>query len=276
MVFEKKKNLALVLSGGTARGLAHIGALEVLEENHIPIDAIVGTSMGALVGGLYAAGTLKEFTKEIKKLSESRIRALFFSRKLNRIMKNMKNLDSNKTIGPFLSKFTKGKQIEDLGICFTAVATDLRTGKEVFINKGDLLKAILASVSIPGIFHPVKFGKKILVDGGVIDPIPQKYAHLIARKAIIINAIPKKFTYESKGDSVMEVISDAAGIMSNTLANLESIISFKYFRKERFVFIQMNTEKTDSLDFSKVNELLKIGRRAAKKELKNIIELAKS
>src|SRR3989338_5444885 len=81
-MFEKKRNLALVLSGGSARGLAHIGVLEILEEHHVPVDTIIGTSMGAVIGGLYAAGTLKNFKQDILKISSSTLVTLFLSRKI--------------------------------------------------------------------------------------------------------------------------------------------------------------------------------------------------
>ena len=155
-MLNKKKKLALVLSGGSARGLAHIGVLEVLEENHVPIDVIVGTSIGALIGGIYAAGSLKEFKEEVVRLTHHRITSLFFSRRFKRM-----NADNNVPIEKLLKKFIKGKKIEDLSISFSAIATDLKTGEEIFIEKGDLLKAILASIALPGLFKPIEFGNKL-------------------------------------------------------------------------------------------------------------------
>jgi NTE family protein len=175
ITFPKKKKLALVLSGGSARGLAHIGVLEVLEENKIPIDAVVGTSMGAVIGGIYAAGKLKEFKEEIIKMSHSRMRAIFWTLKFRRF-----DVDPSKAFGPVLSKYLKNKKIQDLGIDFTAIATDLKTGEEVYLNEGNLVKAILASVCLPGICHPMTLGKRLLIDGGVVDPLPQGYGELIA------------------------------------------------------------------------------------------------
>ena len=102
----KKKKLALVLSGGGARGLAHIGVLEVLEENKIPIDAIVGTSMGAVIGGIYASGKLKEFREEIVKLSHSKLRSMIWGLKFTRL-----DSDAEKSFGPMLDKFIKNKKI---------------------------------------------------------------------------------------------------------------------------------------------------------------------
>lgn len=267
---KKKKNLALVLSGGSARGIAHIGVLEVLDENKIPIDAIVGTSMGAVIGGIYSAGKLKEFKEEIVKLSHSRMKSLFWSLKLRK-----PDSDPEQTIGPFLNQFIKDKKIEDLGIDFTAVATDLKTGMEVYINKGSLLKGILASICLPGIFHPVEIGHRLLIDGGVVDPLPQNYGHLIARKVIAVNAMPKKISYKKTGGGVFEVLSEASGIMSNTLLNLENIITLQTFKDNQGLFIQLETENRKPFDFYNVDELINIGRKAAKKNIKKIIEFVR-
>src|SRR3989338_689113 len=121
----QKRNLALVLSGGSARGLGHIGVLEVLEKHHVPIDTIVGTSMGAIVGGLYAAGTLKDFKQDILKVSSSTLLSIFLSRKIKNGSTTTAELEN------FLKKYTKNKKIEKLDLSFTAVATNLNTGKEV-------------------------------------------------------------------------------------------------------------------------------------------------
>jgi NTE family protein len=267
----KKKRLALVLSGGGARGLAHIGVLEVLEENKIPIDAVVGTSMGAVIGGIYAAGKLKEFKEEALKLSHSKMRAMLWNMKFMR-----PNSDPEKSFGPTLDKFIKNKKFEGLAIDFTAIATDLRTGKEVYLNKGNLTKSILASVCLPGLCHPVEIGKKLLVDGGVVDPLPQGYGEMIAEKVISVNAMPKKYIYKKKKNGVIEVLSDVAGIMTNALLDLEKSMSIKYPEKaDKFVFIQLDTEKRKPFDFYNIDDLIKIGRKAAKKHLPEIIALAR-
>jgi len=261
MVFEERVNLALVLSGGSARGLAHIGVLEVLEENHIPINAIVGTSMGALVGGIYCAGALKEFKEKILQLSKNKIVSLFLA---NRIKKGN---TSTEGIEKFLKQFTINKKIEDLAIDFTSIATDLNTGKEVFLNEGSLLKSIIASIAIPGVFKPVKYKGKFLVDGGVVDPLPQKYGSLIANKTICINAMPSEFKYKKESD-MFDIISEAVGIMSHEL-----IINKLDIKKKDHLFIQLKTKNMDSFDFSDIQKKIDIGRDATKINIKKIISL---
>lgn len=270
MELFKKRKMALVLSGGSAKGLAHIGVIEVLEKNSIPIDAIVGTSMGALIGGLYAAGTLNDFKKEILRLSDNKLATFYLKKKLEKL-----NQEDMKLITPFIEKFTKKKNIEDLNIKFTAVATDLRTGKEVFIEQGSLLKAILASMCLPGVFHPIEIGKQILVDGGVIDPLPEAYGSKIAEKAIVVNAMPKEFEYMQKQDNVFQVISDASSIMTNLLWNLRHSIDIQKSNKENMIFLQLKTEKIGTYDFNDIPKIIDIGRKEAEKELNKIIELSK-
>lgn len=260
----------MILSGGSARGLAHIGFLEALEENHIPIDAIVGSSMGAMIGGLYASGALGEFKKDILKLSDNKIMTLFLSKKLKKM-----NRDSNSDLGPFLSKYLKNKNIEDLGIAFTAVATDLKSGKEVFIENGNLQKAILASICLPGIFKPIEMDNKILVDGSVIDPLPQNYGQLIAKKVISVNAIPKEYQYYPNSETMFDVLSEASGIMSNMLMSLKNIMELKNISQDNFIFIQLDTEKIGPFDFERSSEIIALGKTAAENNMKNIIELVK-
>ena len=267
---RKKKDLALVLSGGSARGLAHIGVLEVLEKNKIPIDAIVGTSMGAIVGGIYAAGKLKEFKEDLISLSHSRMKALFWSIKLRK-----PDSDPEKVVGPFLNKYIQDKKIENLGIDFTAVATNLKNGREVFINKGSLLKAVLASMCLPGIFHPVEIGHKLLIDGGVVDPLPQNYGFIIAKKVIAVNAMPKKICYKQNNNGVFEVLSEASGIISNTLLNLENLITLQTFKDEKGLFIQLKTDNRKPFDFYNIKELIDIGRKEANKNIKKIIKFVR-
>jgi len=267
---KKKKNLALVLSGGSARGLAHIGVLEVLEENKIPIDAIVGTSMGAVIGGIYAAGKLKEFKDEIIKISHSRMKAMIWALKFKTV-----DSDPKKSFGPVLDKYIKNIKIEKLGIDFTAIATDLKTGEEVYLDKGNLTKAILASICLPGICHPMVIGKRLLIDGGIVDPLPQGYGESIAEKVISINAMPSKYKYKKKKDGIFEVLSDAAGIMTQTMMKLEKTLNLESVKKENIVYIQLNTDGRNAFDFSNINDLIKIGRCAAKKHLPEIIKLVR-
>ena len=165
-VAEKAKDVALVLSSGGARGLAHIGAIEELEAQGYRITSIAGCSMGALVGGIYAAGKLKEFREWMKTVDRKKMLELTdFSLSLNHIAKG------SRIIGAIM-EFVPDMPIEELPIPYCAVATDLKAGREVVFNKGSLFNAIRASISLPSFYEPVQRDGMILIDGGVTNPIP--------------------------------------------------------------------------------------------------------
>ena len=162
----KKKDVALALSSGGARGLAHIGAIEELEANGYRISSIAGCSMGALVGGVYAAGKLEEFRDWMKTIDRKKMLELTdFSFSLNHIVKGKRIIEA-------IMEFVPDIAIEDLPIPYCAVATDLKAGKEVVFSKGSLFEAIRASISLPSFYEPVQRDGMILIDGGVINPIP--------------------------------------------------------------------------------------------------------
>lgn len=160
------KDVALVLSSGGARGLAHIGAIEELEAQGYRITSIAGCSMGALIGGVYAAGKLSEFREWMKTIDKKKMLELTdFSLSLNHIVKGTRIIKA-------IMEFVPDVLIEDLPIPYCAVATDWITGREVVIDKGSLFEAIRASISLPSFYEPVRRDGMILIDGGVVNPIP--------------------------------------------------------------------------------------------------------
>ena len=162
----KTKHVALALSSGGARGLAHIGAIEELEAQGYHISAIAGCSMGALIGGVYAAGKLEEFRNWMKTIDRKKMLELTdFSLSLNHLVKGSRIIEA-------IMEFVPDMPIEDLPIPYCAVATDLKAGREVVFDKGSLFEAIRASISLPSFYEPVQRDDMILIDGGVINPIP--------------------------------------------------------------------------------------------------------
>ena len=160
------KDIALVLSSGGARGLAHIGVIEELESQGYHISSIAGCSMGALIGGVYAAGKLAEFREWMKTIDRKKMLELTdFSFSLNHIVKGDRIIKA-------IMEFVPDVQIEDLPIPYCAVATDWKSGREVVICKGSLFEAIRASISLPSFYEPVRRDDMILIDGGVVNPIP--------------------------------------------------------------------------------------------------------
>ncbi len=162
----ERKNVALVLSSGGARGLAHIGAIEEIEAQGYHITSVAGCSMGALIGGIYAAGKLKEFREWMKTIDRKKMLELTdFSFSINHLVKGSRIIEAIMEIVPDM-------KIEDLPIPFCAVATDWKGGHEVVFRSGSLFDAIRASISLPSFFDPVRRDGMILIDGGVTNPIP--------------------------------------------------------------------------------------------------------
>jgi NTE family protein len=160
------RNTALVLSSGGARGCAHIGAIKVLEKHGFKITSVAGTSMGALVGGIYSTGQLSAFEEWISSLDMMEVlRLTDFSISSKGLVKGKKVFEKIREIVP-------DRNIEDLNIPFCAVATDILKGVEVVFNDGNLYDAIRASISIPNVFQPHRIGDMYLVDGGLMNPIP--------------------------------------------------------------------------------------------------------
>ena len=163
---QKNKNVALVISSGGPRGFAYIGAIEALEEHGYTITSVAGTSMGSLVGGIYAAGKLPEFKEWLYSLDAWEVFSLMdLSIGKNHFVKGDKVIDAIMQIVPNIN-------IEDLPIPYCAVATDLYTGREVLFDYGPLFRAIRASISIPSLFRPVKFGLTTLIDGAITNCLP--------------------------------------------------------------------------------------------------------
>lgn len=160
------KTVSLVLGSGSARGLAHIGVIDWLVEHDYRIECISGCSMGALVGGIYAAGKLDAYKKWVTSLDKGDvIKMLDLSFSLGGLIKGDKIINK-------LRELVGTHQIEDLPINFTAVATNIESGKEVWFTEGSLFDAIRASMSVPLVFKPVTQGKRVLVDGGLLNPVP--------------------------------------------------------------------------------------------------------
>jgi NTE family protein len=217
-VGKRKKRVGLALSGGAARGIAHIGVLDVLHKEGIPIDMIAGTSAGAIIGAIYA------FQLETDKMLEF---ALDPSWKKASIM-------SDPSLGR--SGFLKGKKIEhlltgfmggdidfnDLKIPFNAVATDIDTGEEIVISSGSVMDAIRASISLPGIFKVVERDGHFLVDGGLTTPVPIEVVRRMGADFIIaVNVNPDMTDRMSDGYK--------ARLASNKVPNLFQVIMQSFY-----------------------------------------------
>jgi NTE family protein len=164
-----KKNIALVLSSGGARGFAHIGVIDELNSRGYKITSVAGSSMGALVGGLYVTGNLDKFREWVVNLDKlSVFRMLDFTISSQGFIRGERVFEKMRK----LEMIPAEVNIEDFSIKYVAVATDILNNQEVLFNRGNLYKAIRASISIPNVFTPIENNEGLLVDGGVLNPIP--------------------------------------------------------------------------------------------------------
>ena len=162
----KAKSVSLVLGSGGARGLAHIGIIRWLEENNFKIESISGCSIGALIGGVYAAGKLDDFESWVAAISKYDVFSLLdLSWKSSGLVKGDKIIDT-------LTELVGDLMIDDLPVKYTAVAADIMHEKEIWMNSGKLFDAIRASISLPLFLTPVKYNGVVLIDGGVLNPVP--------------------------------------------------------------------------------------------------------
>lgn len=191
---SKGKKIGLVLGSGAARGLAHIGIIKVLEKNNIPIDFIAGSSIGALIGGLYAA------TKDIEYVENLALTTNW--------QEMVKMIDpafgsgflSGDKVKDYIRRSLKQKTFDDLKIPFVAVTTDMQAGEPIVFKDGDLGLAIRASISMPFVFHTVKYDGKILCDGGLSMPVPVAAAKAMGAEYIIAVDLESDYFQQDRKD----------------------------------------------------------------------------
>ncbi len=216
--------LGLVLGSGGARGWAHVGVLKALRERGIQPDIVVGTSIGSIIGAVYAEGKLDEAIKFAGNMDKTRAIRLFLEIGLHR-----DGLLSGVRVMECLKRFITTERIENLPLPFAAVATDLDTGMPVVLHSGSVLDAIRASISIPGIFTPVKRRGATLVDGGLSSPVPVSLARQMGATDVIAVNIDsmKKCPYGGKharGNSGPSEFS--MRMMENLRGNLPALADF--------------------------------------------------
>ncbi len=258
------KKLGLVLSGGFSYGFAHVGVLEVLEKNHIEFDIITGTSMGSIIGGLYSAGLR---TKQMKEILNSFTRNKVLDIDLFGLTSG--GLVSGKRVLKYFKQHIGDKNIEDCEKKFACIATDLATGSKVVLDSGSLAEAMRASMSVPGLFKPVKRGKEVLVDGGICDNLPVKEARKLGAEKVISVDVSAYYKKENNLKTAIDMAISAVNLMVSR--------SMKSIRDKGDVQICIDQPKTAFTKLNQKNALVSIryGRRAAKAMLPQILELIK-
>ena len=239
-IFRKKnRKITLVLGGGSARGLAHIGVMEVLKEKGIPIDNIVGTSMGALVGASYSVGmSLKEMSDIAEKFTVNQL--------LDPTIPRMGLLAGKKLEG-MIRQLTLGKSFKDCKIPLAVVTTDIQNGREVVFQKGDMVKAIQASCSWPGIFKPVEIGGRLLVDGGIKNSVPTNIARSLGADYVL--AVDVGFCIkDGKIENIFQMILQSFQIMGEELNQYQS--------RGADCTIKVNLGNLDQISFDRAHEAI--------------------
>jgi len=209
----KRPKIGLALGSVGSRGLAHIGVIKALEENNIPIDFIAGSSIGAMIGGFYAARLdIKEIEEIALSINWRRIFSILFDPHLKQ------GLIGGEKLKTFIKNYINGKKFEDCKIPFAAVATDLKTGEIVILNKGEMAQAIRASVSIPLVFKPVEREGRVLADGGLSAPVPVEIVRNMGADIVIAVNLDKHYCDEEYKPGWYDIINDSLNILRHHLA----------------------------------------------------------
>lgn len=256
------KKVGLALSGGAAKGFAHLGVLKVLVENDIPIDYIAGTSAGSFAGGAFAAGLSVEEIIEI-----GRGRGWL---KLGRFSFSAKGILSNAPIRQMIEENFPHKTFEDLPIPFAAIACDLETGEEVVLkDKGDLATAICASCAIPGVFVPIEDEQgRTLVDGGIVAPVPTKAVKKMGAEIIIaVDVIAAPTEFWGAPTTLLGVFIQSGMIMLRTASKMQ------HYRADVVIAPKLGHLRPDEL--GKIDEFVKLGKEAALEKIEKIKALIK-
>ena len=288
-----KKSVALVLSSGGSKGLAHIGVINELEKHGFKISSISGSSIGSVIGGIYAMGKLPEYTNWVKTLNQKAIWGLMdFTVSTNGLLKGEKVIEKMRTFIPDMP-------IEKMDIQFTAVATDILNEKEVVFRSGSFYEAIRASLAIPTIITPVKYKDTILVDGGVLNPVPIEYVTRNDNDILIVvnlygekngeieksNLIEDKNQTSTKLESLLKSISKLISsgdrkslgyfslLNASTLAMVHKLAQQNIEIHQPDILINIPYDSSKTFDFHKAEKLIEIGKNTARrsiKEFKNV------
>ncbi len=278
-----KKRVSLVLGSGGARGLAHIGIIRYLNENGYKIESIAGSSIGALIGGFYAAGKLEEYEEWVRTLD-----ALDIIKLLD--FEGEGGLLSGVRLMKRLEEFVGDVKIEELPITFSAVASDIENEKEIWIKEGRLLDAIRASIAIPMFFAPFELGGRRLVDGGVLNPVPiaptfgddteltiaVNLAAKMQHKDLLGKPTKKEIGFKQTIESYLSKLSLRKGILQKSLFavaqksfdTMQADISrIKLAAYPPDKLIEIPRDLCGMLEFNRANEIIEYGYEKAKEAL---------
>ncbi|MBN2274729.1 MAG: patatin-like phospholipase family protein [Bacteroidales bacterium] len=288
-----KKNVALVLSSGGARGFAHIGVINALEKKGFKITSVAGASMGALVGGIYATGQLKQFEEWVTTLDIMEVL------KLTDLTISSKGFVKGKKIIQKMKEMIPDKNIEDLKIPYSAVATNIIDGEESVFSQGSLYDAIRASISIPTVFQPHKSGEHYYIDGGVLNPVPINRVKRKKNDLLVVVNVNARIPYKKKKSKeekhhdnalikqlkllqkkinavIPENKTDDIGFFNLTNKSISLMlykISALSMEKHNIdLLINVSRDSFGTYDFYKAKDIIKEGEKAAQKTLKEYLK----
>jgi NTE family protein len=294
---EARPRVGLVLSGGGARGLAHVGVLKVLEEQHVRIDAIAGTSMGAIVGGLYASGlSAEEVEREVRAIDWTRVfeprqeRQHLSQRRKEEDFEFSALLEfglrdgelrapvaavTTRRLESLLRRYTLPvrtiSEFDKLPIPFRAVATDLETGAAVVLDRGDLSAALRSSMSVPGVFSPIEVDGRVLGDGGLVNNVPIDVARAMGVDVVIVVNVGTTLAARDTLNSALGVTAQMINIL--TEQNVQRSLATM---GERDVLISPQLGVLTSGDFARGDEFIALGERGAQAALAKLQPLSRS
>lgn len=283
MIKDNKKNVALVLSSGGSRGLAHIGVIKALEEKGFQITSVAGSSIGSVIGGLFAMNQLDNYVDWVSTLNMKSVWGLLdFTFNKQGIIKGEKVFDKMKTIIPDYN-------IEDMKIPFASIATDLLNEKDVVFTNGSYYEAVRASISIPAILTPVKHQDSWLVDGGVLNPIPIDHVkrhdndllvvvnlHGKSSGMVIKTKEDEEKTYFNKMFKILSLQQKATtndnlgyydlfNFTSSAMINKIAKMSIEKHKPD--IVINIPSDASGIFEFYKAKELIDLGRKLALEEI---------
>ncbi len=254
--------VGIALGGGGARGFAEIGVLRVLEQERIPVAAVAGTSVGALVGALYAdTGRVLDAEFHAVALHEADI----FDYALSSVLSG--GLIKGELLEEFLRTRLRNQTIEHMALPFAAVAVDLRTGQPMIFSHGPVAPVVHASAAIPGVFVPVTIDGKTYVDGCVVDPVPADAARQLGAEVVIAVAIPPDIPQETPTNPLV-IAYRAVTIMASLIGDLRS--------READIVIRPEVGDVAFDDFSQKKRLIEAGEAAARAALPEIREVIRA
>lgn len=254
---SERKGLGLALGGGFSRGFAHLGVLQVLEQNHIPVSYIAGTSVGSILGAAYASGA--PLARIIATCRTIRFRDIARWR-VSRL-----GLASNHRLGDLIDHVFETRRFEDLRIPMAVVATDLGNGEPVVFTHGNLCEAIRASCAFPGLFEPVEIGTRCLADGGLVAPVPTRAARDLGASHVIGISVGVEDGGRGAPSNIFQVVCRAV--------NAAQKHQLEIWERHADLVLRPDVQSFAWDDFDRADEAIEAGAAAARRALPRIQKL---